>query len=87
MILKITLDRVLEENNIQAATFCADEITAIGEDFDIVFTSKEMLHLFKNETRPVIVIENFLSKDEIPAKRTCNHKTNHRKKFWCVISN
>lgn len=68
MILKITLDRVLEENNIQAATFCADEITAVGEDFDIVFTSKEMAHLFEKETRPVIVIENFLSKDEIRQK-------------------
>jgi len=68
MILKITLDRVLEENNIQAVTFCADEITAIGEDFDIVFTSKEMMHLFNDETRPVIVIENFLSKDEIRQK-------------------
>jgi ascorbate PTS system EIIB component len=68
MILKITLDRVLEENNIRAETFCADEITAVGESFDIVFTSKEMVHLFDNETRPVIVIENFLSKNEIRQK-------------------
>ena len=68
MILKITLDRVLEENNIHAETFCADEITAVGESFDIVFTSKEMVHLFENEVRPVIVIENFLSKNEIRQK-------------------
>jgi len=68
MILKITLDRVLEENNINAETFCADEVTAVGENFDIVFTSKEMIHLFANETRPVIVIENFLSKSEIRQK-------------------
>jgi len=68
MILKITLDRVLEENNINAETFCADEITAVGENFDIVFTSKEMVHLFENETRPVIVIDNFLSKNEIRQK-------------------
>ena len=68
MILKITLDRVLEENGISASTFCADEITASGEDFDIVFTSKEMAYLFENETRPVIIIENFLSKNEIRQK-------------------
>jgi hypothetical protein len=27
-----------------------------------------MIHLFENETRPVIVIENFLSKSEIRQK-------------------
>ena len=68
MILKITLDRVLEENGISAVTFCADEATAVGESFDIAFISKEMMHLFENETRPVIVIENFLSKNEIRQK-------------------
>lgn len=68
MILKITLDGVLKENNIPAETFCADATTAIGESFDIVFTSKEMSHLFKNVTKPVVVIENFLSKNEIISK-------------------
>jgi PTS system ascorbate-specific IIB component len=68
MILKITLDGMLKENNIQAETFCADATTAVGESFDVVFTSREMSHLFKNTTKPVIVIDNFLSKDEIKAK-------------------
>lgn len=68
MILKITLDGVLKENYIPAETFCADATTAIGESFDIVFTSKEMSHLFKNVTKPVVVIENFLSKNEIISK-------------------
>ena len=65
MILKITLDGVLKENNISAETFCADSTTAIGESYDVVFTSKEMSHMFKNVTKPVVVIENFLSKSEI----------------------
>ena len=68
MILKITLDRMLQETNISAETFCADELTAASEDFDIVFTSKEMAHLFEGEERPVIVIENFLSKQEVREK-------------------
>ena len=65
MILKITLDGVLKENGISAETFCADATTAIGEVFDVVFTSRDMASMFKNVTRPVVVIDNFLSKDEI----------------------
>jgi PTS system ascorbate-specific IIB component len=65
MILKITLDGVLKENGISAETFCADATTAIGEDFDVVFTSRDMASMFKNITKPVVVIDNFLSKDQI----------------------
>jgi PTS system ascorbate-specific IIB component len=68
MILKITLDGVLKENGIPAETFCADSTTAVGESFDIVFTSRDMAHLFKNLPKPVVVIDNFLSKDEITSK-------------------
>ncbi|MEN4101192.1 MAG: PTS sugar transporter subunit IIB [Anaerolineaceae bacterium] len=68
MILKITLDGILKENNIQAETFCADSTTAVGESFDVVFTSRDMSQLFKNVKTPVVVIDNFLSKDEIRAK-------------------
>lgn len=68
MILKITLDGILKENNIQAETFCADSTTAVGESFDVVFTSRDMSQLFKNVNTPVVVIDNFLSKDEIRAK-------------------
>jgi len=68
MILKITLDGILKENNIQAETFCADSTTAVGESFDVVFTSRDMSQLFKNVNKPVVVIDNFLSKDEIKAK-------------------
>ncbi|KPL78771.1 hypothetical protein ADN00_05930 [Ornatilinea apprima] len=68
MILKITLDGILKENNIQAETFCADSTTAVGESFDVVFTSRDMSQLFKNVNKPVVVIDNFLSKDEIRSK-------------------
>ncbi len=68
MVLKLTLDGVLKENNIVADTFCSDATTATGETYDIVFTSKEMSHLFKNVTKPVVVIDNFLSKEEVRTK-------------------
>ena len=68
MVLKITLDGVLKEEDLQAETFCADEATAKGEDFDMVFTSNEMVRLFEGVEKPVVVITNFLSKDEVREK-------------------
>jgi PTS system ascorbate-specific IIB component len=68
MVLKLTLDGVLKTEGIKAETFCADESTAKGQSFDIVFTSKEMEKLFKDIDKPVVVINNFLSKDEVKEK-------------------
>ena len=68
MILKMTLDKVLKQHGISAETFCSDEATARGEFFDMVFTSEEMSRLFQGSSKPVIVIKNFLSPDEIEAK-------------------
>ena len=68
MVLKLTLDGVLKEEGLQADTFCSDEIQAKGEKFDMVFTSKEMSKPFKDIDKPVVVITNFLSKDEVREK-------------------
>jgi len=68
LVLKMTVDKVLNNNGISAETFCADEATAKGQFFDIVFTSKEMGHLFDSSTKPVIIIQNFLSLDEVEKK-------------------
>ena len=65
MILKITLDGVLKENGISAETFCADATTAVGEVYDVVFTWRDMAGMFKNITKPVVVIDNFLSKEQV----------------------
>lgn len=68
MILKMTLDSVLKEVNIKVETFCADEATAKGEIYDIVLTSQPLAHLFEDKKQPTIVINNFLSKEEVKAK-------------------
>jgi len=68
MVLKMTLDDVLKEEGLDVETFCMDSYTAAGQDFDLVFTSDEMIHLFKNNKQPKVVIQNFLSKDEIREK-------------------
>jgi PTS system ascorbate-specific IIB component len=68
MILKLKLDEVLKDLDIKAYTFCADATTAVGENYDIVFTSQDLVDKFEKTGRPYVVITNFLSKDEIKEK-------------------
>jgi PTS system ascorbate-specific IIB component len=68
MILKLTLDKVLKAEGLSAKTFCADESTAKGQNYDMVFTSKEMAKHFKGVEKPIVVIHNFLSMDEVREK-------------------
>lgn len=68
LILKMTVDEVLSRHQISAETFCADSDTAPGENYDIVITSDEMERLFKENDKPVVVIENFLSAEEVEKK-------------------
>jgi len=68
MVLKMTLDDVLKEENIDVETFCSDSYVGTGEQYDIVFTSQELVYLFENNPQPTVVISNFLSKDEIRNK-------------------
>jgi PTS system ascorbate-specific IIB component len=68
MVLKLTVDKVLKAEGLEATTFCTDEATAKGQNFDMVFTSAEMVKLFKGLDKPVVVINNFLSKDEVREK-------------------
>ncbi len=68
MVLKMTMDDVLKEESIDVETFCSDSYVATGENYDIVFTSKELEYLFVNNPQPRVVITNFLSKDEIREK-------------------
>lgn len=68
MVLKMSLDDVLKEENIDVETFCSDSYVGTGERYDIVFTSNELKYLFEKNPQPIVVISNFLSKDEIREK-------------------
>ncbi len=68
MVLRLKLDAVLKKHGIRATTFCADATTAKGENFDVVFTSRELADRFKDVAQPVVVIQNFLSESEIEEK-------------------
>jgi PTS system ascorbate-specific IIB component len=69
MVLKMTLDDVITAEGLKdVETFCSDSYTAGGQDFDMVFVSKEWEYLFENSPKPRIVIHNFLSHQEIREK-------------------
>ena len=68
MVLKMTLDDVLNKYQINAETFCSDADTAIGQKFDLVLTSNEISKIFKDQDKPVIIINNFLSSGEVQDK-------------------
>jgi len=68
MVLKMTLDDVLNKYQINAETFCSDADTAIGQKFDLVLMSNEISKIFKDQYKPVIIINNFLSSGEVQDK-------------------
>lgn len=68
LVLRMTVDEVLQKHNIKAEMFCSDADTALGQSYDLVITSGEMERLFTGVEVPVIVIDNFLSPDEVEEK-------------------
>jgi len=68
LVLKMTLDDVLNKYQINADTFCSDADTAIGQKYDLVLTSNEISKIFIEESKPVIIINNFLDFDEVEKK-------------------
>lgn len=65
LVLRMTVDDALAANKIKAETFCADADTAVGQNYDLVITSRDMERLFKDVPEPVVVIDNFLSIEEV----------------------
>ncbi len=68
LVLRMTVDEVLQNHGIKAETFCSDADTALGQNYDLVITSKEMKKIFADVDKPVVVIDNFLSTDEVEEK-------------------
>ncbi len=68
MVLRLKLDSVLRKHGLQGKTFCADATTARGQDFDVVFTSKELMDTFEGIDQPIVVIDNFMSESEVEEK-------------------
>ena len=68
LVLRMTLDEVLQQHKINADTFCSDADTANGQNFDLVLTSNEISKIFEEQDKPIIIISNFLSIEEVQEK-------------------
>ena len=69
LFLKMKLQEVLNANNLDAEIFCGDIGTCTSAPCDVIFTSEELGDRVKDRaTVPVIVINNFVNKQEVTEK-------------------
>ena len=66
--LRITVDDVLQKHNISAETFCSDLETAAEQSCDLVIASGEIERRLEDVGVPVIVVNDFLSSEEVEEK-------------------
>ena len=68
MVLKMNIQDVLEENDIQAKVETADSNTATSKKADIILTSKEVGEVLGETEAPKIIISDFMDIKEIENK-------------------
>ena len=69
LILKMNIEKVMRENNIDAEVDNVDVTSATGMDVDLVMTSRELYtQIERNFKVPIIIIDNFMDINEIRDK-------------------
>ncbi|MEG0367147.1 MAG: PTS sugar transporter subunit IIB [Coprobacillus sp.] len=69
LMLKMKVESIIKEHGFDAEAFCSDVGTCISNPCDAIFISKELAdRIVDRSTVPVVVIENFMNKDEVVQK-------------------
>ena len=68
MILKMNVDDVLKSNGVNCSVEVSDVTSAASSEVDLVFASEDIARQLNHAEVPVIVINDFLDKDEIKEK-------------------
>lgn len=69
LFLKMKIEDILKENNLQANVFCGDVGTCVSTPCDVIFISEELSERIKGRTKvPVVVIKSFVNKKEVTEK-------------------
>lgn len=69
LFLKMKLQEVLKENNLEAEIFCGDVGTCTSTPCDAIFTSEELGDRVKDRASvPVVIIKSFVNKKEVTEK-------------------
>ena len=69
LMLKMKVDEILKEHNLEADTFCGDVGSCVANQCDAIFISQELAdRIVDRATVPLVVIENFMNKNEVETK-------------------
>ena len=69
LFLKMKIQEVLKENDLEAEIFCGDVGTCTSTPCDVIFTSEELAaRVAERSTVPVVTICNFVNKKEVTEK-------------------
>jgi PTS system ascorbate-specific IIB component len=65
LILRMNIEAVLRENGVDASVEHSDVTGAKGADVDYIATSKDLADTFDGDDERIMVINNFIDKNEI----------------------
>ena len=69
MMLKITLDTIIKENNLDVEVVCGDISSCLSVDCDYIFISSSLADTIENRTSvPLVLIDNFVDKEYLLEK-------------------
>ena len=69
LILKMTVDSVLEKNGIHAKTYPHDVTSVTDQGVDLLLVSNELYPQVKDKVScPILIIENFVDEAEVEEK-------------------
>ena len=69
LMLKMKIDTVLRDRDLEADVFCGDVGTALANPCDAIFISRDLADNIRERSKvPIIVIDNFMNSKEVEAK-------------------
>ena len=69
LMLRMNIEKIAREHNLQVEAFCGDVASCCANDCDVIFISKELGDRIKDRAKvPVIELDNFMDKAEVEKK-------------------
>jgi len=68
MVLRMTIEAVLQEAGIQGSVATSDIGSAKSEAADVIVTSAEFEELLKSREVPIVTVKNYVDKEEMKEK-------------------
>lgn len=76
LMLKMSIESILKDHNLEGDVFCGDVGTALSNQCDVIFISKELAENIKDRAQvPIVEIDNFMNAKEVEEKVLAYYKT------------